>query len=156
MTDQQMYQVTAECVYATVDSQYGMTRQLLLKGAVIPGDAKEIEHLVAQGLIAKIGDGDETGINALGGVGAAESVEGAAGSVVSPDPAAGPMGGSPSVTDEAETAREAARAKLPADGSAPHPNAGRDVWVEYAVKQGIDRAEAQKATKDDLKALFKS
>lgn len=150
-----MYQVTAECVYATMDSVYGMTRQLLYKGALIPGDAKEIEHLVAGGMVAKVGGDDETGVNALGGIGVAESDEGAAGSVVTSGPIEPefPSVGAPD--ERVEAVREAARAKLPADGSAPHANAGEPVWVEYAVKQGTDRAEAEKAGKSALVELYK-
>lgn len=57
---------------------------------------------------------------------------------------------------EVEAKREAARAKLPTDGTAPHHNAGEDVWREYAVSRGMDRAEVEKASKDDLKAALKS
>ncbi len=150
-----MYQVTAECVYATMDSRYGLTRQLLYKGALIPGDAKEIEHLVEHGLVAKVGGGDETGINAVGTLGAAETDQGAAGSVVTSSPAVATPSAEPSTGEKAEAVREAARAKLPADGSAPHPNAGEAVWIEYAVKQGTDRTEAEKAGKAALVELYK-
>ncbi len=46
--------------------------------------------------------------------------------------------------------------KQNADGTyvAPHANAGEDVWVEYAVAQGTDRGEAEKAGRDELKRLF--
>lgn len=55
-----------------------------------------------------------------------------------------------------ESARAAARAKLPADGSPPHGNASHEVWVEFAVAQGMDRAEAEKATSDELRDALKS
>lgn len=150
-----MYQVVAECVYATVESPYGMTRQLLLKGALIPGGAQEVEHLVRSGMVAKVGGDDETGVNALGSLGAAETDQGAAGSVVTSSPAAAPSPAESTADDKVEAARESARAKLPADGSAPHPNAGEAVWVEYAVGQGTDRAEAEKVGKQALVELFK-
>lgn len=149
-----MYQVTAECVYATVSSPYGLTRQLLLKGALIPGDAQELEHLVASGMVAKVGSDDVTGINALGGLGTAETDQGAAGSIVTSSPTMPPAG--PTDEEKAEAVRAAARAKLPADGAAPHANSGRDVWVEYAVSKGMDRTEAEQADKPDLVAALKS
>ncbi len=60
------------------------------------------------------------------------------------------------VDDEAsaEERRAAARAKLPEDGSAPKGSASQEVWAEYAVAQGYDRAEVEKASRDDLRALF--
>ena len=57
---------------------------------------------------------------------------------------------------ELETKRAEARAKLPADGSPPKATHGEDVWIEYAVKQGIDRGEAEKAGKDELRKLLTS
>lgn len=52
--------------------------------------------------------------------------------------------------------REAAAAKLPADGSAPDGRAAHEVWVEYAVRSGMDRTEAEKAPKSELVAALKS
>ncbi len=54
----------------------------------------------------------------------------------------------------AEAKRADARAKLPADGSAPDGRASEAVWVEYAVAQGLDRAEAEKAGKEELRKLL--
>lgn len=56
---------------------------------------------------------------------------------------------------EVEAKRAAARAKLPGDGSAPDGRAGEDVWREYAVKQGMDRVEVEKASKADLVGALK-
>jgi hypothetical protein len=67
-----------------------------------------------------------------------------------------PAAAATAVAAEVEARREAARAKLPADGSAPHHNAGEDVWREYAVVKGYDRDTVEKSSKEDLKALFKS
>lgn len=59
------------------------------------------------------------------------------------------------VSDPGAEAKQAeARSKLPVDGSAPHANAGEDVWIEYAVKQGLDRTEAAKAGKAELKKVL--
>jgi hypothetical protein len=54
-----------------------------------------------------------------------------------------------------DKAREAAKAKLPADGTAPDGRAAKDVWVEYAVVKGMDRGEAEKADKAELIAALK-
>jgi hypothetical protein len=69
-----------------------------------------------------------------------------------------PPGRPQSSEDDAkrEQARADAKAKLPADGSAPDGRAGKDVWVEYAVSKGMDRDEAEKADKADLVAALKS
>jgi len=64
----------------------------------------------------------------------------------------------PEVDDEdaaKEQERAAARSKLPQDGSAPKGNASQQVWAEYAVAQGYDRAEVEKADRDDIRDLFK-
>lgn len=57
---------------------------------------------------------------------------------------------------DAEARRAAARQKLVEIGGTPDGRHGQDVWVEYAVNQGMDRAEAEKATKSDLVAALKS
>lgn len=51
--------------------------------------------------------------------------------------------------------RAAAKAKLPADGSAPHGNASKDVWVEYLAGKGYLYDELVKQEPADLKALAK-
>jgi hypothetical protein len=40
------------------------------------------------------------------------------------------------------------------DTDVPAKSANKDVWVDYAVSQGADRAEAEAATKDDLIASY--
>ncbi len=55
---------------------------------------------------------------------------------------------------EVERKRAEAKAKLPVDGSAPDGRASEAVWVEYAVTQGLDRSEAEKAGKDELRKLL--
>jgi hypothetical protein len=40
------------------------------------------------------------------------------------------------------------------DSDVPAKSATKDVWVDYAVSQGADRAEAEAATKDDLIASY--
>jgi hypothetical protein len=58
------------------------------------------------------------------------------------------------VPDEAEAKRVAARQKLAEMGGAPDGRSSHDVWVEYAVQQGIDRAEAEASSKDDLRGAL--
>lgn len=69
-------------------------------------------------------------------------------------PQAGPaeLGG---VDPELLHKRAAAAAKLPTDGSPPKHNNGEDVWVEYAVRQGMARDEAEQAGKAALMRRFK-
>ncbi len=76
-----------------------------------------------------------------------------------PTPAAATSPADPQVAQvapvEALTAeQEAARAKLPADGSAPAEYAAKAVWVEFAVRNGVDRASAEAATKAALIAAM--
>lgn len=146
------YQVVGECAYVTVDGRQGHQKVLMYRGAVLPEGAPEIGHLLDMKLIEKVGDDDSAGVNAVGGVGAAESVEGpGGGSVVSSAPVTGQ-----SDDEKTEAKRAAARAKLPADGSAPHHNAGKDQWVEYAVGKGVDRAEAEKVSVAELRQTLAS
>lgn len=151
MTD--MYQVTAEAVFATVDTVVGKTRIIVYKGGLLAADAPEIEHLVASNMVQRVTVGDaavSTGLNADGGLGEATPPE---------EPPAPPIhtpADMAAVDAETERRRAEARAKLPVDGSAPDGRAGEEVWVEYAVTQGLDRDEATKAGKAELrKALGK-
>lgn len=57
---------------------------------------------------------------------------------------------------ELETRRAEARTKLPADGSAPHHNAGQAVWVEYLVAQGGRYEDLASQDKADLQAIAKA
>lgn len=148
----ELLQIVGECAYVTQDTAAGRAKMLLMKGAVVSADVPEAKHLLSAGLAARVGGDASPGLDAAGepvldpdaagtGKAAAEQVE--------DDPDA-------KAAAEAEAKREAARAKLPADGSAPHHNAGEDVWREYAVSKGMDRAEVEKASKDDLKAALKA
>jgi hypothetical protein len=51
--------------------------------------------------------------------------------------------------------RAAAKAKLPADGSAPDGRLGQPVWVEYLVSKGSNYDDVQSVDKDQLVALAK-
>ncbi len=162
------YQVVGECAHVNTVGLGGVQAvQLIYKGAPVPEgiDPERLKHLLRQGLVAKV-DGEPIAPNA------AIEQDPNTGDPLRPTQgeAAGGDGTHPTVSDDerqaqrkaaedndaAEQKRAAARAKLPADGSAPHHNAAPEVWVEYAVKQGLDRAEAEKASKEDLrKALQK-
>lgn len=50
-----MYQVVSECAHVTVDTPQGPMKTLVLKGAVVPGDAKEIPHLRDSGMVVPFG-----------------------------------------------------------------------------------------------------
>lgn len=132
------YQVVGECAHVTVDSAAGRVSVLLYRPSPIPPGVPQerIDHLLSVGLIAKIGSG--------------ETIEYPA--PLAPD---APPAEVDELDPEVLKARDAAQAKLPTDGSAPHANAGKDVWVEYAVAKGMDRTEADKADKADLIAALK-
>lgn len=49
---------------------------------------------------------------------------------------------------------EASETAAPAAPSRPAKSGVKGEWVEWAVSQGADRAEAEKATKDDLIAAY--
>ncbi len=146
MTDKR-YQVIGECAHVVVTDVSGVSAMnLLYKGAFLPDgvDEARLRHLLGSGLVAEAGE-----------------VPIAPNAAVDQDPTVGipPVeSGSPTgtgeggdVVPELTAEQRAAKAKLPADGSAPHHNAGHDVWVEYAVTQGLDRGEASKVSKDELR-----
>lgn len=146
MTD--MYQVTAEAVFATVDTMVGKTRIIVYKGGLLAADAPEIGHLLASNMVQKVSSGDDTlstGLNADGGLGEATPADEA------PPPPIHTPADMVAVDAETERRRAEARAKLPADGSAPDGRAAEEVWVEFAVLQGLDRTEAEKAGKAELR-----
>ncbi len=141
------YQVVGECCHVVVADHTGVSATTLLyKGAFLPDgvDQDRLQHLLATGLVAEVGEGEEIAPNAA----------------VDQDPAVGIPPLTPPADDtgdkgsgvpELTAEQQAARAKLPADGSAPDGRASAEVWVEYAVTQGLDRAEAAKAGKDELR-----
>ncbi len=135
------YQVVGECAFATVETMFGRAKTLLYKGAFLPDGCPELEHLLSTGLVARVDDGAGVGVNADGGLGPSQ-----------PSVAAGPDGG----PDPDEQRRAEARAKLAELGGTPDGRSSEAVWVEYAVAQGLDRTEAEKAGKEELrKALAK-
>jgi len=99
-----MLKVTAECVYATTSSPYGLVKQLVMKGALIPADCPEAAHLLGAGMVAELAPPPAPIVAA----------------VVEADPAP----------------------NMPV--KAPHLNASTEVWADFAVGQGLDRAEVEK------------
>lgn len=145
MTD--IYQLTGECAYITMPSQYGFSKGLYYKGAVIPGDAPELPHLLSSGMAVKVGDDAGIGLNAEGGLGPAETPVTPA-DVEASKPPAGPV-------DEVEAKRAEARAKLPTEGSAPDGRAAQPVLVEYLVTKGYDYDAIKAAEKAELVEMVK-
>jgi hypothetical protein len=132
------YQVVAECAHVTTEG--GL--KLLYKGAFVPDgqDPKRLKHLIDSGLVKEVGKDADAGL--------------APNAAVVPDEFATTGGAKAEVeSGQAEIDRKQAeaKAKLPADGSAPDGRAGHEVWVEYAVVRGMDRDEATKAGKDEIR-----
>lgn len=154
MADQ--YQVVGECAHVVVADVSGVSAMTLLyKGAPVPDgvDEKRLKHLIDSGLVAKV-EGVPLAPNAAvqqdPTVGVPTSQPGAGDKT---DSGSGD-GLHPTLTDEqreAQAKQADAKAKLPADGSAPHHNASDAVWVEYAVVRGMDRDEATKAGKEEIR-----
>lgn len=142
MTMSDTYQVIGECAHATVDTPHGRAKILLYKGALVPAEAPELEHLLSTGLVAKVSDEETGGVNA-DGVTVTEAEQKAQG---------------PEADAAAKLAadREAAQAKLPPDGSMPDGRASQAVWVEYHVAQGGNYEELSKQDKPTLVELAKS
>lgn len=153
------YQVVGPLGQFTTMSPTGKARLYFYRGAMVPQDAPqpEIDHHLSVGLIAEVGDDpyrtpvDGNGVDTPVGepTGGDERSSGDGDSGHQDD-------SKDDANSDVEAKRAAARAKLPADGSAPAGNASHEVWVEYAVAKGYDRAEVEKSSRDDLKALFKN
>ncbi len=161
------YQVIGECAHVRVVGIGGVQAvQLFYKGAFLPDgvDEARLKHLVDSKLVAKV-DGEPIAPNAAieQDPNSGKSYEEAFGDATTSGDAGD--GTHPVVTEEqrqeqraateenteTERKRAAARAKLPADGSAPDGRASQEVWVEFAVARGLDRTEAEKASKEDLR-----
>ncbi len=121
---------------------YGKAKTLLYKGAPVAADCPELEHLLSTGLVAKVDDASGPGLNADGGLGPSRPPETPAA------PASGP------VDDPDEVRRADARQKLAEMGGTPDGRSSEAVWVEYAVTQGLDRVEAEKVGKDELRKVL--
>ena len=155
MTVTDRYQVVGECAHVVVTDISGVSAvNLLYKGAFLPDgvDEARLKHLLDTGLVAKV-DGEPIAPNAAVdqdpnvGIPPLQPAEGGEGGASDNDSPPEPT----AEEQEAERRQAEARAKLPADGSAPDGRASAEVWVEFAVKQGFDRTEATKAGKDELR-----
>jgi hypothetical protein len=154
MTEKDRYQITADCAYVTVQTLTGTAVALGYRGAFVSPDDPKLQHLLDSGMVAKVDDGASIGVNAEGTTGPAETPAAGPTSVVSAVPYTDEQLKANADKAAADAKREAAKAKLPADGSAPHQNASEDVWVAYAVSKGLDEAESKKAGKAEIiKAL---
>ncbi|MFG1846765.1 hypothetical protein [Micromonospora carbonacea] len=154
------YQIVGECAYVSTDTPSGRTRVLMYKGALVPGNAPELKHLLDSGLVVKVGGGETGGVNADGLTATeADDLDGDAprrdsdGVLTSTYSSGEQPTGDQSGADSTDTKRAAAQAKLPKDGSAPHPNAGQPVWVEWHVAQGGNYDDLAKQDKADLVKL---
>lgn len=153
------YQVVGAVAVLTQDGLTGPTKLHLHRGAVVgPGmtEAERAHHLDI-GLIREIGGGP-AGVTADGDL-VVDPPTGADASSETPTDAEvvdiGPDDSLAGSGPDADAKREAARAKLPPNGALPDGRAGQQVWVEYAVAQGYDRAAMEAAAKTDITALFK-
>jgi hypothetical protein len=149
MSGKDQYQVVGHCALGDTATDLGVSRVMLYRGAMLPGDVKaaQIAHLLDVNLIAKVPSAATGGVDATGA-----AVHGEGKQAVQTA-----TGGAPGSTEDTEAAgkRAAAKAKLPTDGSAPDGRAGQDVWVEHAVVKGYSYDEASKLTKADLVELLK-
>jgi hypothetical protein len=163
-TSGKRYQVVGAAALLTQDSVTGPMTVHVYRGAVVGPGARpeEIRHNLSVGLLAEIPADGAAGVDAAGVplVDGQRTVGG--GEPGGPEqPAAPAPAVEPSKTDgeqagdAAAARRDAARAKLPADGAAPDGRASKDVWVEYAVAAGYDRATVEATDRDEIKALFK-
>lgn len=158
---EKQYQVTGAAALITQSTAIGPAKMLLYAGHVLGlgYTQAEIDHNIAAGLLTEIGGDDdliagiEHGANPhVSRVRTSEEpvlAEGDAkvGEQVVDD------SGNPPAAPETDAERDAAKAKLPADGSAPPKNAAQPVWVEYAVATGRDYDACKGETRDVLIAL---
>lgn len=129
------YQVVRELGSFTANTVTGRMKVTVYAPGMVPDGATdaEIRHHLAMGLIRPVG--------------AAPQQE--------PQPAREPASTATAQVEVLSEERQAARAKLPEDGSLPHPNAGKPVWVEAAVDRGYSFEAANAVEKAELVALLK-
>jgi hypothetical protein len=161
-----IYQIVGECAYVSNDTPSGRTRILMYKGALVPPNAPELQHLLSTGLVVKVGGEETGGVNA-DGITTVEAEQldddvtrrDSDGVLTSPASSGEPNTGLTTSTtgstagDSTDAKRAAARAKLPDDGSAPDGRASKDVWVEYHVIQGGNYDDLVKQDKAELVKL---
>lgn len=151
MADSKRYQVLTACVVVPAITSDGEQIHTVYQSGVFEANPAHyrIVHNVESGYILELG------------AKAVPGVDGAGVPVVDDKRADGTDTGAPvelndpGVVNEEQQARSSAAAKLPEDGSAPDGRAGKDVWVEYLVRKGYDRGEAEKQDKAELMKLAK-
>jgi hypothetical protein len=157
------YQVSGHMATVRTMTSSGFMWITLYRGSILPPDADpdRIKHLLDVNLIRKVEDGTAAGVDAAGAAIAHPPVDKVSEGVKTPEGDEGaaqteePELPPPADETEREARREAARAKLPTDGSAPDGRASQQVWAEYAVRNGYDRGMVETTTKADLVALFR-
>jgi hypothetical protein len=154
------YQVVAECAHVTVNGPSGRAVNLLLKGALVPADAPELERLIDIGYVAKVGGEEKGGVDASGIPAGAYDTDVPAAITSTPVQKTGAQLEAEREAADKEKAdaeianrRAAAKAKLPSDGSAPDGRAAQPVWVEYLASKGYDYAELTKQDRTELQKL---
>ncbi len=159
------YQVVGECAHVVVTDISGMSAMnLLYKGAPIPEGAepKRLKHLIDSGLVAEEGTvplAPNAAVEQDPAVGIPTGVEADKADGVHPaaptEEQLAAQREQAAANTEAEQKQAAARAKLAEIGGTPDGRSSEAVWVEFAVQQGTDRAEAEKAGKTALMDLYK-
>lgn len=150
------YQVLSAAVVVPVATADGTVLQTLYRGSVLEADPTDlkVKHNADAGYITEIGEKAVAGVDNSGTPLVDDKPT--VGDGNPGDPAA--LNDPGVVNDEAHQVsarRQAAAAKLPADGSAPDGRASEDVWREYAVAKGYDRTAVEGSSRDEIKALFK-
>lgn len=157
------YQVIAECAYVKTSDAAGVSWRLFEKGALIYGDnTPNLQHLLDNGYVAKVGGEATGGVDANGIPSGAYTSDVPAATTSTPVEKSEEQRKADAAADEKFRAdaevvdkRAKAAAKLPEDGSAPKGTAGQDVFVEYLAKRGYSYDELVKQDKSELVDLAK-
>ncbi|MGX6605655.1 hypothetical protein ACWKSP_26505 [Micromonosporaceae bacterium Da 78-11] len=152
------YQVVGECAYVRTSDASGVSWRLLEKGALVFGDSTpNLQHLLDNGYVVKVGDEATGGVDAAGVPSGAYTADVPPGITTTPvekteEQRKADAEAAEQAKADAELAekRAAAKAKLPADGSVPDGRAAQPVWVEYLAAKGGRYEDLAKADKDEL------
>lgn len=161
MTDR--YQVVAECAYVKTSDSAGVSWRLYEKGALVYGDTPNLQHLLDNGYIVKVGAEATGGVDASGIPSGAYTADVPLGVTSTPveqtaEQRAAEAEAEASYRTAADLAerRADAKAKLPADGSAPDGRASEAVMAEWLATKGYGYDELIKQDKAALKGLIAS
>jgi hypothetical protein len=154
MTPRQRYQVIGELATGRTATPHGLMIITFNRGAILPDDIPQdtIDHLLSVKLIAPIGEPAPATVSTStpGPDADLEEAAAAALNAAIDEVPAGEAQPAPETDADIRERRIAARAKLPLDGTPPKKTHGHQVWAEYAVRRGVDRTQAESATKDEL------